>query len=621
MAQIKYDYQVIVVGGGHAGIEAALATSRLGKKTLLVTLDKKRVGAMPCNPSIGGPAKGIVVREIDALGGEMAKAADKTALQFKMLNLSKGPGVQALRVQSDKLAYSKYMLEVLEKQSNLTIEEGLVEALLYKNNAVYGVKTKTKELSTNIVILTTGTYMNSAIMVSSDKKSGGPDGQETSIKLSNCLKEMGIALLRLKTGTPARLHTASIDFSKTSIQPGSRDFFCFSYQTKKILDFEKQLPCYLTYTNEKTHEIIRENLGRSSMYSGVVTGTGTRYCPSIEDKIVRFADKPRHQIFLEPETADFATTYVQGFSTSLPYDVQEEMLHSLPGLENAEIAKYAYAIEYDAIDPLQLLPSLECKLYENLFSAGQINGTSGYEEAGGQGLMAGINACRKLEGKEAVVLGRDQAYIGVLIDDLVTKGTKEPYRLLTSRAEYRLLLRHDNADERLIDIGYEIGLVSEAAQQNYLKKQEDIQKATLELKNIKADAVIQLKAYWQDFPWESSPQGLSLYQVLKRPHVSIKALKEIVALDYRDEVLESIDINLKYEGYIVKAQKEAEKLRQMDELKIPGDFDYASIDHLSLEARQKLLLVKPQTLGQASRISGVNPADIAILLLHLKPKS
>ena len=611
-------FEVIVVGGGHAGIEASLACARLDKNTLLITINKKMIGSMPCNPSIGGPAKGVVVREIDALGGQMALSADKTALQFKMLNTTKGPGVQCLRVQSDKIAYGEYMLEVLEKQENLTILEAIVEEILVIDKKVDGIKTADKIIKAKAVILTTGTFMNSTVMVSNQVKSSGPDGEPTTTLLSQSLIKNGIELFRLKTGTPPRIYSSSIDFSKTSIQEGNEDFHAFSYLTKEILPFEKQLPCYLTYTNENTHKIIKDNLLKSSMYSGVVKGVGPRYCPSIEDKIVRFSDKPRHQIFLEPETADFSATYVQGFSTSMPFDVQEKMVRSLKGLENAEFAKYAYAIEYDAINPLQLKLSLELKNIENLFSAGQINGTSGYEEAAGQGLIAGINVVNKLNGKAPLILGRDEAYIGVMIDDLVTKGTKEPYRLLTSRAEYRLLLRYDNADLRLSEKGYRIGLINEKRYQSFLNKTQDINLATKELTNTRVNDCQKLSAYWTSLGWNNLANDLTLIQILKRPEVKVEKIQELLNLSYSLEVLKQVEINIKYEGYIDKAKRDAEKMKQMDNLLIPLDFDFGNIDHLSLEAKSKLIDQKPQTLGQASRISGVNPADIAILLLHLK---
>ncbi|MGB4985490.1 MAG: tRNA uridine-5-carboxymethylaminomethyl(34) synthesis enzyme MnmG [Erysipelotrichaceae bacterium] len=611
-------YDVIVVGGGHAGIEAALACARLNKKTALVTMNKNYVGSMPCNPSVGGPAKGVVVREIDALGGQMGKTADKTALQFKMLNTTKGPGVQCVRVQSDKVEYSKYMLEVLEQQANLEIVEELVIGLLHQDNVITGVKTENGEMFSKITILTTGTFMGSKIMVSSDVHSSGPDNQRTTSLLTKSLNDLGIKTFRLKTGTPARIKTSTIDFSKTEIQHPTNDFICYSYETKQILPYEKQLPCYLTYTTDLTLQLIRENLTKSSMYSGVVKGVGPRYCPSIEDKVVRFSDKERHQIFLEPESLSLPTTYIQGFSTSLPYDVQDKMLRSLPGLENCEVVKYAYAIEYDAIDPLQLLMSLELIKYPNLFTAGQINGTSGYEEAAAQGLMAGINACLKLDGKNPLILKRDEAYIGVMIDDLVTKGTNEPYRLLTSRAEYRLLLRHDNADQRLTPYGYALGLISESRYKNYLNKLSDIKLLAEELRNIKINGGSPINEYVKEIDGIGLNNGISGIELLKRPHIDILKMNEYLNLNYSKEVLNDLSVEVKYSGYIEKAKREASKMHKLDDVVIPLDFNYDDVAHLALEARSKLEKIRPHTIGQASRISGVNPSDVAILLMYIK---
>lgn len=615
------NYDVIVVGGGHAGIEAALACARLKKKTLLLTLNKLNIGKMPCNPSVGGPAKGIVVREIDALGGEMAKAADATALQFKMLNSAKGPGVRALRVQSDKIAYGKYMQSVLMHQENLTVLEAMATSLNVENQKVKGITLKDGSfLESEIVILTTGTYMAGVNMISDEVKPGGPDLEETTEDLSASLREIGLHTFRLKTGTPPRVLTSSIDFSKTKLELGTDAFLRFSETTKEIRPFDKQVPCYMTHTTEETHEIIRKNLNRSSMYSGVVKGVGPRYCPSIEDKLVRFSDKPRHLLFLEPESEQLDTTYVQGFSTSLPRDVQEEMTHTLPGLENCIIKKYAYAIEYDAIDPIQMKPSLESKIVENLFTAGQINGTSGYEEAAGQGLLAGINAVLKLENRNPVVLKRDEAYIGVLIDDLTTKGTLEPYRLLTSRAEYRLLLRHDNADERLIEIGREVGLVSEERYEIYSRKQELLAKSKQELEEtIFQTTNPEVSEYLKGLGYDQETTiGIHGIDLVKRPNVKTKDLYQLMGKEIDEEVADKCDIDIKYEGYIAKAKREADKLKTMEDQELGVDFDYDEVDNLSLEGRQKLKQYKPMTMGQASRISGVNPADIAVLAIALK---
>lgn len=615
------DYEIVVIGAGHAGIEAALASARLNKKTALITLSIENIGKMPCNPSVGGPAKGIVVREIDALGGEMAKAADKTALQFKMLNSAKGPGVRALRVQSDKLEYSKYMRDVCLNQENLDVIEGMALKINATNNKVESVELKDgKIISSEIIILTTGTYMAGVNMVSSEVKPGGPDLEETTEKLSQSLRDLGLKTFRLKTGTPPRVLTSSIDFSKTRQEPGTDLFLRFSSDTKEILPFDKQVMCYQTNTTAETHKLIMDNLDKSSMYSGVVKGVGPRYCPSIEDKLVRFSDKPRHLLFLEPESLSMDTTYIQGFSTSLPRDVQEKMVKTLPGFENCVIKKYAYAIEYDAIDPIQMKPSLENKLIENLFTAGQVNGTSGYEEAAGQGLMAGINAVRKLDNKEPIILRRDEAYIGVLIDDLTTKGTLEPYRLLTSRAEFRLLLRHDNAEERLIEIGKEVGLVSESKYNDYLKKKEDIEK-TKEL--------LESTTFIEDDPKVSEyltkngydnleHKGISGINLIKRPNLTTKELLQLADIEVDDEIAEKCDIDIKYEGYIEKAKREAKKLEDMEEIKLGVNFNYDEVDNLSLEGRQKLKDYKPETFGQASRISGVNPADLAVLSIAIK---
>ncbi len=610
---------IIVVGGGHAGVEAALACARLHKETILYTLHTDMIASMPCNPSIGGPAKGIVVREIDALGGEMGRAADATALQFKMLNTTKGPGVQCLRVQSDKIAYKKYMQKTLQKQEHLEIREMMVQKIFIEDGKIKGIVQENGVIvECRALIITAGTFMSSLVMVGHEAIPSGPEEEPTTNDLSQSLRDAGITTFRLKTGTPARVKTDTIDFTKTQRQPGTESFVCFSYETKEIRPIERQYDCYLTYTTPLTHQIIRDNLTKSAMYSGLVKGVGPRYCPSIEDKLVRFADKQRHQIFLEPESEQLNTTYIQGFSTSMPYDVQERMVHSLPGLEHCEIEKYAYAIEYDAIDPLQCLPTLENKIVENLYTAGQINGTSGYEEAAAQGLMAAINACRKLDRKEPLILSRDEAYIGVMIDDLVTKGTNEPYRLLTSRAEYRLLLRHDNADTRLRTYGYEAGLVSEEQYSAFQQKQRQIAELLEKLKNTRFTPRSSINEELIHKGSDPLSEGICAYDLIKRPDVHIEDLRSYIALDEDDEIIQRAQIEIKYEGYIKKARRDAQHLKQLEAHKLSKDIDYQNIEHLSLEARQKLAQVRPLTMGQASRISGVNPADIAVLAVYLE---
>ncbi len=613
---------VLVVGGGHAGCEAALISARMGCTTALVSLDIDQIAKMPCNPSVGGPAKGIVVREIDALGGQMGKTADETALQFKMLNTTKGPGVQSLRVQSDKLAYAKSMQNELKCQKNLTVMEDMVTDLIIDENEVKGVRLKNHgNINAQCVILTTGTYMSSLVMVSDQVTESGPDNEPTCNTLSQCLRDHGIETFRLKTGTPARVLTSTIDFSKTTVQPGTPEFFSFSTMTDHILPFEEQEVCYLTYTAPETHEVIHSNLHRSSMYSGVVKGVGPRYCPSIEDKLVRFSDKERHQIFLEPESRELDTTYVQGFSTSMPYEIQERMIHSLPGLENAVIKKYAYAIEYDAINPLQLRPSLELKTIKGLFCAGQINGTSGYEEAAGQGLIAGINAVRKIRKEEPLILKRDEAYIGVMIDDLVTKGTQEPYRLLTSRAEFRLLLRHDNADQRLTEKGWAVGSVSKERYDHYQNWMNRLNALKEEIKGIHISIGNQsVNDLLHEWGFEDLSEGISLYELVRRPHVSLIKVANAIGIELDAKTARQAEIEIKYEGYIEKAKKEAERLLKMDHTKLPENMDYDEVEHLSLEGRQKLKKIMPATMGQASRISGVNPADIAVLAMHLEKR-
>ena len=613
------DYEVVVVGGGHAGCEACLATARKGHRTVLVTGNFKNVGDMPCNPSIGGPAKGIFVREIDALGGEMAKVIDSSSLQMKLLNTKKGPAVQALRAQADKITYPKMMQEAIQKQENLDVIESLVENLIVEDQKVCGVVLEDgRKIRSKIVILTTGTYLKACILVGSEKTSSGPHGERPSHFLSDHLKELGFRIQRLKAGTPPRIERSSIDFSKASLEPGDSVLHTFSFDEEPKYKVEDQLPCYLIYTNQKTHDIIKAHLNESSMYGGYVSGVGPRYCPSIEDKVVRFSDKERHQLFLEPESRYFDDIYIQGFSTSMPHSVQEEMVHSLEGLEHAKILRYAYAIEYDAIDPLQLQPSLETKLIEGLFTAGQINGTSGYEEAAAQGLMAGINASLKLEGRAPLILKRNEAYIGVLIDDLVTKGTKEPYRMLTSRAEYRLLLRHDNADLRLRDYGYQVGLIDEERYQIFLTKKKNIDECIQLLKDTKVTPTKENNEYLTSLSSAPILDGVSLLNLLKRPEIKIVDLKHFIDFPYSEDILEQVEITVKYEGYINKELKEANRMMSLENILIPSDIDYQKIVNIASEARQKLELVRPISIGQASRISGVNPADIAVLTVYLK---
>ncbi len=613
---------VIVIGAGHAGTEAALASARMGCDTLLITLKIDRIAAMPCNPSIGGPAKGIVVKEIDALGGQMGRTADLTALQFKMLNTTKGPGVQSLRVQSDKIAYSQMMQDIILNQENLTVLEGMVIEILEKDNKAYGVKMADGEvIQAKAIVLTTGTYMTSKILVGDTAVSSGPDDDPTTDKLSQSLRDMGLKTFRLKTGTPPRVLTTSIDFSKTTEQPGSEEFYRFSYLTKKEEIIQDPVMCYLTYTAPLTHEIIYNNIEKSSMYSGLVEGVGPRYCPSIEDKLMRFKDKERHQLFLEPESLSLDTTYIQGFSTSLPHDIQDKIIRSLPGLSDVEIIKYAYAIEYDAIDPLQLKPSLETKKIEGLFCGGQINGTSGYEEAAALGMMAGINAVLKIQNKPEFVLKRDEAYIGVMIDDLVTKGTNEPYRLLTSRAEYRLLLRHDNADTRLTQYGYDLNIVSEDQYVYYLNIKKQMEALNKVLNENTFSFKDDVNTYLIEVGYTRLNERITIADLLKRPKVTLKGLQPYIRLAFEDEVLHRTEIEIKYEGYITKAKKEAAKLLSMDKLILDKSIDYNTIVHLSLEGRQKLQEIRPRTVGQASRISGVNPADIAVLAVYLEQRN
>jgi len=613
-------YDVIVIGAGHAGCEAALASARMGCNTLLLTINLDMVAFMPCNPSIGGPAKGHVVREIDALGGEMGRNIDKTYIQMRMLNTGKGPAVQALRAQADKFLYSKTMKETIEKTPNLTLRQGMVEELIVENGACAGVVTKTgAEYRAKATVLTTGTYLRGKVIIGELMYESGPNNQQPSVALSDCLRRLGFNLVRFKTGTPPRVHKDSIDFSKTEEQPGDPEPKFFSFETTEGVK-EEQLPCWLTYTSPETHQIIQENLHRAPMYSGAIEGIGTRYCPSIEDKIVRFSDKPRHQVFLEPEGRNTSEYYVQGLSTSMPEEIQLRILRSVPGLENVVMMRTGYAIEYDVIVPDQLWPTLETKRISGLYTAGQINGTSGYEEAAGQGLIAGINAARKAQNKEPIVLSRSEAYIGVMIDDLVTKGTNEPYRLLTSRAEYRLLLRHDNADLRLTPIGYEIGLISKERYERFLRKKELIEQEIRRLEEIKIrpeEPVQRLLASRGSAPLENSVPAAVL---LRRPEISYDDLLSIVPApcELDREVKEQVEIQIKYAGYIEKQLQQVERLKKMEKKKLPPDLDYNAIHGLASEAKQKLSKIRPLSIGQAARISGVNPADISILLIYLE---
>ena len=612
-------YDVIVVGGGHAGCEASNIAAKMGMKTLLLTMNKNNIADMPCNPSIGGTAKGVIVREVDALGGLMGIVADLSHFQIKMLNNSKGPAVRSLRAQADKRVYPKKMLEFLENNSNLEIKEGMVEDLIIENDTVKGVILNNGEkISSKTVILTTGTYLKANILVGSENTPGGPHGENRSNYLSDNLKKYGLKIIRLKTGTPQRIKKSSIDFSVMHEELGDDCYWTFSHDIKPQYEINKQQKCYLLYTNEKTHEIIRNHLKESAMYGGYATGVGPRYCPSIEDKVVRFADKQRHQLFLEPESIYYDEWYLQGFSTSMPRYVQDEMVHSLKGLEHAEIVKYAYAIEYDAIDSTQINPSLENKVIVNLFTAGQINGTSGYEEAAGQGIIAGINASLKVKNRNPLILKRNEAYIGVLIDDLVTKGVTDPYRMLTSRAEFRLILRHDNADLRLREIAHEVGSISNEQYQRYLNKIDDINSLFKELQTKKLVINKNVKEIFEQNKIDIPKYSMTYEELLKRPEINFKLLSNFDTFNYNDDVLEQVEIELKYFGYINKAYKEAEKLKKIEEKEIPDDINYQDIKNLASEAKQKLELIRPKTIAQATRISGVNPADIAILSVYLK---
>ena len=615
----KLEYEIIVVGGGHAGIEASHIAAFKGHKTLLITMNKKNIGDMPCNPSIGGTAKGIIVREIDALGGIMGRIADISHFQIKMLNNSKGPAVRSLRAQADKTTYPQNIQKELENTPNLTILEATVEDLIIEENTVKGVVLSDgTNIKASIVILTTGTYLKANILIGSENTPSGPHGEPRSNYLSDNLKKYGFTIQRLKTGTPQRIKASSIDFSKMQPEYGDDRYWTFSFDNPASYKINEQQKCYLIYTNEQTHKVILDNLDKSAMYGGYVTGVGPRYCPSIEDKLVRFKDKERHQLFLEPESLYYDEWYLQGFSTSMPRDIQEKMVHSLSGLENAIISKYAYAIEYDAIDPLQITPPLETKVIKNLFTAGQINGTSGYEEAAGQGLIAGINASLKLEQKEPLILKRNDAYIGVLIDDLVTKGTAEPYRMLTSRAEFRLILRHDNADLRLREYAHQVGSITEKQYQNYQTRLQKLQEGEKFLKETKLKITSEIKEIFEMNQKEVPTTTESLYDLLKRPEITMDFLEKMLELPMDNQTKEELEIQIKYEGYIKKTYKEVEKMKKLEEKQIPSDIDYQKIKNLASEARQKLEKVRPISVGQAARISGVNPADISILSIYLK---
>lgn len=615
---IAGNYDVIIIGAGHAGVEAALASARMGCNTLLTTLNMDNIAMMPCNPSVGGPAKGHLVREIDALGGEMGVNADKTCIQYRMLNTGKGPAVQALRAQADKKLYQNTMKHTCELQENLDVKQLLIDEILFEDNKVTGVVVETGEVYTcKAVVLASGTYLKGRIIIGENTYDGGPNGQRAAIKLSSCLLKAGVELMRFKTGTPARVDRRFLDFSKMIIQPGDDEVHNFSFMSD--VKTREQVPCWLTYTNEQTHKIIRDNIERAPMANGIITGVGPRYCPSIETKIVRFPDKERHQLFIEPEGLDTEEMYVQGMSTSMPIDVQMEFLRTIPGLENVRIMRPGYAIEYDCINPLQLKPSLEFKKISGFFSAGQTNGTSGYEEAASQGLIAGINAALKIQGKEPLILKRSDGYIGVLIDDLVTKGTNEPYRVMTSRAEYRLLLRQDNADLRLTEKGRQVGLVSDERYARFVKRRDSIKNTIELLSEIRIHPNKETLAKMQEFELGSIHNTVTAADLLKRKEISYDDLKHIVELpEISEDVKKQVEITLVYEGYIKKQLEQVERMEKLEEKLLPEDINYDEVSSLRDEAREKLNAIRPISIGQASRISGVSPADISVLLVYLE---
>ena len=619
------EYDTIVIGAGHAGVEASLAASRMGCKVLLATINIEMLAFLPCNPSIGGSAKGIVVREVDALGGEMAKNIDKSYIQMKMLNTGKGPAVRALRAQADKELYSKEMRKTVENQENLTLRQTMIDEILVEDGKVIGVRTAThQEYGAKAVIVTTGTALRGEIIIGDLKYSSGPNHSLASINLAENLKKLGLEIGRFKTGTPPRVKASSINYEETEIQPGDENPNHFSYNSRDEDYLKDQIPCWLTYTNSQSHEIINSNLHRAPMFTGVVKGVGPRYCPSIEDKIVRFADKERHQLFLEPEGRNTEEVYVQGLSTSLPEDLQRDLVHSIKGLENAEMMRTGYAIEYDMVLPHQLRATLETKKISGLFTAGQTNGTSGYEEAAGQGIVAGINAALKIQGKPELILKRSDGYIGVMIDDLVTKGTVEPYRLLTSRAEYRLILRHDNADMRLTEIGREVGLVDDERWARFETKKYQFENEMKRLDSIKLKPVKETNEKVAALGFKPLTDAVTAKEFLRRPEVSYQDVINFIgpaAEELDDKIIELIETEIKYEGYISKALDQVEKMKRMEEKRIPANIDWDDIDSIATEARQKFKLINPETIGQASRISGVNPADISILMVYLEGKS